>query len=85
MATGRGARVISIEVQNVTKRVGAFTAFDGLGLNLPTGKLVALLGSFGSGRTSLLPREVGAQGTLSAGKEPDGMAWSPLPMKAAAQ
>jgi sulfate transport system ATP-binding protein len=45
---------MSIEVRNVTKRFGAFTALDAVSLTVPTGDLVALLGPSGAGKTSLL-------------------------------
>ncbi len=35
---------MSIEVRNVTKRFGAFTALDDVSVSIPTGSLTALLG-----------------------------------------
>ncbi|MDW7711715.1 MAG: sulfate ABC transporter ATP-binding protein [Deferrisomatales bacterium] len=45
---------MSIEVRNLTKRFGAFTALDGVSLAIPDGGLTALLGPSGSGKTTLL-------------------------------
>jgi len=45
---------VSIEIKNITKRFGNFTALDNVSLNIPEGKLTALLGPSGSGKTTLL-------------------------------
>jgi sulfate/thiosulfate transport system ATP-binding protein len=45
---------MSIAVRQVTKTFGNFTALDRVDLDIPRGRLVALLGPSGSGKTTLL-------------------------------
>ncbi len=45
---------MSIEIRDVTKQFGKFTALQPINLTVPTGKLTSLLGPSGCGKTTLL-------------------------------
>jgi sulfate transport system ATP-binding protein len=45
---------MSIQIENITKQFGDFTALSDVNLSIPSGELVALLGPSGSGKTTLL-------------------------------
>ena len=45
---------MSIEIRNVNKKFGNFTALDDINITVPTGKLTTLLGPSGCGKTTLL-------------------------------
>ena len=50
-----------VVADNVTRTYGKFTAVDGVSFHVAQGELVALLGSNGAGKTSLLEVSRGAR------------------------
>ena len=58
---------MSITIQNINKTFGKFQALNDVSLDIPEGKLTALLGPSGSGKTTLL-RIIAGLESSDAGK-----------------
>lgn len=63
---------MSIAVRQITKKFGNFTALNSVDLDIPRGRLVALLGPSGSGKTTLLRIIAGLENADAGTVEFDG-------------
>jgi len=63
---------MSIAVRKISKNFGSFTALDAVDLDIPRGRLVALLGPSGSGKTTLLRIIAGLETADSGSVQFDG-------------
>ncbi|HEX3670697.1 MAG TPA: sulfate ABC transporter ATP-binding protein [Candidatus Cybelea sp.] len=63
---------MSIAVRQITKKFGSFTALNSVDLDIPRGRLVALLGPSGSGKTTLLRIIAGLENADAGSVEFDG-------------
>ena len=64
---------MSIEIANVTKRFGSFVALDDVSLSIPSGRLTALLGPSGGGKSTLLRIIAGLESADSGTVEIEGI------------
>ena len=58
---GRGSRADAVTVDDLTVRYGQHTVLDGIGLHLPAGTALALVGDNGTGKSTLLRCVAGLQ------------------------
>ena len=68
-----------IEIQNVTKKFGEFTAVDDVSLNVYQGELFSLLGGSGCGKTTLLRMLAGFETPTSGRILIDGVDMARIP------
>ncbi len=72
---------MSIDVAGVTKRFGDFVALDDVDLTIPTGRLTALLGPSGGGKTTLLRIIAGLETPDAGSVEIQGVDATALPVQ----
>jgi sulfate/thiosulfate transport system ATP-binding protein len=70
---------MSIEIRNVHKRFGDFVALDDVSVSIPTGRLTALLGPSGGGKSTLLRIVAGLESADSGTVEIEGAEATHLP------
>ena len=70
---------MSIEVRGVSKRFGEFVALDDVTVSIPTGRLTALLGPSGGGKSTLLRIIAGLESADSGSIEIEGAEATHLP------
>lgn len=70
---------MSIEIQGVGKRFGDFVALDEVSVSIPTGRLTALLGPSGGGKSTLLRIIAGLENADSGRVEIEGLDATNLP------
>ncbi|MGH8352094.1 MAG: ATP-binding cassette domain-containing protein, partial [Pseudomonas sp.] len=71
-----------MQVRDIHKRFGAFTALDGVSLEVAAGELVCLLGPSGCGKTTLLRCIAGLERQDRGSLQVAGRDWSRLPPQA---
>lgn len=70
---------MSIEVRGINKRFGTFVALDDVNVSIPTGKLTALLGPSGGGKSTLLRIIAGLETADSGSVDIEGVDATKLP------
>ncbi len=76
-STGYG--MSALQLQNVSKRFGDFTAVDDVSLEIPNGTFVCMLGPSGCGKTTLLRMIAGLEEPSSGGILLGGRDMTPVP------
>lgn len=72
---------MSIEISGVSKSFGDFTALSGIDLSVPSGKITALLGPSGGGKTTLLRIIAGLESADSGAVSIEGVEATDVPAR----